>query len=436
MPARLTILAIVAGLSACGGDAPPSIDATMPDAGPCLDLNASCAGDVLRTCSGPGAAVEEQLCTWGCNVLGGAPRCNRVVPTGGGVTPDHALPASFEGIRADFSLSGFIDGSVGTINGATAASLQLGFELTNGIGVFRFNTLSIGVVRLVGTAPVALVADGPIAIEAGIIATGLCETSPDIAGAGGGNGGANSGDDGLLIGGGNGAANADGGDGGGAGGGWGGTGGESGGGEHGGVSSGDATIVVLRGGGGGGAGSGTDVQGFRGGGGGGAIQLVSNTRIELVGSGSINAGGCGGKRGRGLDDQGGGGGAGGTIVLEAPSITFAGLANVLAVNGGGGGGGGGGTSEDGGDAKLSREAAAGGRSDNNGGAGGAGAAGATIDGTDGLAGTSVQRRGGGGGAAGRIRIHTRDGTATINGVLSPGLADPQTTATLGIAVVQ
>jgi hypothetical protein len=69
-----------------------------------------------------------------------------------------------------------------------------------------------------------------------------------------------------------------------------------------------------------------------GGRGGGAIQISARASIELT-SGTLRVNGGGGK-GTGNHGGGGGGGSGGAILLEAPTITFAG--SRLCANGGGG----------------------------------------------------------------------------------------------------
>jgi len=406
-------------IAACSGDAPPSTDATPPaDSGSCVAASTTCTGDVLSTCVAGGNPVQE-ICGWGCEVSA----CKRIVPTGGGATADDLLPATLAGFGS-LSVSGTLDGSTGRLNGIDVSTMNIGYSLESGVAVFRFQQLAVGGLKLNGTVPIQLVADGAITINGTLDATGSCGTgAPEIAGAGGGNGGQTSGVDGALVGGGIGGASV----GGGGGGGWGGTGGVSGGGALGGASSGDPVVTLLRGGAGGGAGGGTVT--FQGGGGGGAIQLISNTRITITGN--INAGGCGGRRGTVANDEGGGGGAGGSIVFEAPEVTLV-AGRVLAVNGGGGGGGGGTGATDGGAGPLSRNRAVGGNAGANGGAGGAGGAAAILDGAPGIIGT---RPGGGGGAVGRIRIHTR-AAAVIDGVMSPALDDPASTATQGTATLQ
>lgn len=430
MWARRFVRLVLVAVTACSGDAPnvPADTVPTPDAGACADTNVACSGDTLVVCTAAGATPIEAPCGWGCNVLGSSPRCNRLIPTGGGATIVDTTDSVLQ-LSSEFSLSGTLDGTLGRINGATAESQGIAYALVGGIAVFRFKRLSIGGVRLVGTAPIVLVSDGEIAVSGTIDATGSCGIgAPELAGAGGGNGGETPGADGALEGGGKGGVAGDT-TGAGGGGGFGAAGGESGGGELGGLAVGDAIVTALRGGGGGGAGSGT--ESFQGGGGGGAIQLISNTRIRIAVAGNINAGGCGGRRGAGTGEPGAGGGAGGAIVLEAPEVILE-AGRVLAVNGGGGGGGGIGAT-DGGAGRLSRDPALGGTAGEGGAAGGDGGAGATFLGAIGGA---AKFPGGGGGAVGRIRINTRNGTATLDGVISPAPSDPDSTATLGTATVQ
>jgi hypothetical protein len=144
----------------------------------------------------------------------------------------------------------------------------------------------------------------------------------------------------------------------------------------------------------------------RGGGGGGALQVVAGRAIRIATTGSINMGGNGGETG------GGGGGSGGAILLEAPEIDVAG---TLAANGGGGAAGY--TGGDGESARASIDPARGAPGDELMGGGGAGAAGDVPKGAAGEA--HPDNGGGGGGGAGRIRLNTIDGAATLSGVLSP-----------------
>jgi hypothetical protein len=145
---------------------------------------------------------------------------------------------------------------------------------------------------------------------------------------------------------------------------------------------------------GGSAGGGTNIEGA----GGGAIQIIAGTSITVRTVGAINAGGgtCGNT------DQGGG--SGGAILLEAPTVSVMG---VLAANGGSGG-------------PSGTDATAGNQPAMSVG-GGNGSAGATINGSDAVVVSNVS--GGGGGGAGRIRINSATGSATIatSAVLSPDL---------------
>ena len=100
-------------------------------------------------------------------------------------------------------------------------------------------------------------------------------------------------------------------------------------------------LTVIRGGCPGGSG-GTNAPGGSGGNGGGAIYLLATTSIAI--ENRVDASGGGGFAGQvGADNGGGGGGggggSGGLIALDAPEITVAETARLIA-NGGGGGAGG------------------------------------------------------------------------------------------------
>jgi hypothetical protein len=153
--------------------------------------------------------------------------------------------------------------------------------------------------------------------------------------------------------------------------------------------------------------------------GGGAVQLVAGMSIELGGTGVLDV------AGGGSGSDGGGAGSGGAVLLEAPAVSILG---VLAANGGGGGAGYGGFGINGAASVLSAKggtASGSPRSDN----GGDGAAGTTIDGQAGMQLDATSDQGGGGGAAGRIRINTASGSATLGStaVISPALTTPCTT---------
>lgn len=380
----------------------PDTDIPLPDASLCVAASAECAtASTLRSCSGPGAMALDTACVWGC-VASGVAHCGSLVPSGGAVTPADLDATGL----ADITLaSTTIDSTSGVINGVTGFV----FQVQNNVGIFRFKSLTITQgITIVGTRAVALVADGPIVISGVVDARGSCVGRS--AGPGGGVGAPGSANAGAPGGGTGGGANDDGG----GGGGFGAVGGTGRGGQPGGNSFGDPEITILRGGGGGGGG-----RNGEGGGGGGGLQFVSNGQIVITAVGGVNAGGCGAPDGGGgALDGGGGGGAGGTILLEAPEVVIDG---VLAVNGGAGAD----NNNVGGAGRLDRTPAIGGGAD--------GSAGPIITGRNG-----VNSGDGGGGAAGRIRVNTRTGTATLGAtsVLSPSFVDTPTTATQGIANVQ
>lgn len=158
------------------------------------------------------------------------------------------------------------------------------------------------------------------------------------------------------------------------------------------------TITPLVGGSAGGVSAATSA-------GGGAIQIVAGQSIIIRPFGAINAGGAGATN----TDGSGGGGSGGAILLEAPSITVAGN---LGANGGGGMS----AFSSGADATADDQPAAGALPN-----GGAGSAGTTVDGASGTGASTAENSGAGGGGAGRIRLNTSSGIATVTGIVSPSL---------------
>jgi len=404
-----------------------------PDGGPCTTAGSSCASiDVLRSCTGSGAAYVDTMCGWGCVATPG-PHCGSFAPTSNGVEPTDLVEQPGLG---DVTIDGSLTTDTGSIAGTTTrsgtgVSNGVGFRIHNNVAIFTAKSFHIGTLTIGGSIPVAFVATtGDITLTGVTDATGTCSTL-GAAGPGGFAGATGKGANGdadatTNKGGGAGAAVATSG---GGGAGHGGTGG-AGTAAVGGMPYGDDAISTLSGGAGGGAGNGGGNYG-RGGGGGGAVQLVTASSIIVEPAGGINAGGCGGDFGLGNADSGGGGGAGGTLLLEARTITVSG---ALAVNGGGGGGGGGGNAGPGDNGSLSRTAAAGGVQDGNNEYGGAGGAGSNANGSPGGNGTNP---GGGGGAIGRIRFNTfRAMNLTTSGAtLSPDLTDQASTCTSGSAAV-
>ena len=411
----------------------------LPDAGLCVDVSATCLGDTLRTCRAVGEAAVDTECTWGCGTSTNDPasHCHVLVPAGDGAVSSDLTDTM--GVTGAVTLNAgiIVDSDTGrigtTLNPSAVRAAGTGiisgvdFQLHNGVGVFRMYLLTVsGPVSLVGSHSIALVSISDVAINDVIDARGTCLNR--VAGPGGFAGGAlDSGGFGL------GAGKAKTTISGGGGAGYGAAGGDSGpftSASAGGPVYGDAAISKLVGGSGGAGASDTGANSGIGGGGGGAVQVLSNTFIQIGAAGGINAGGCGGKAGAGGNDGGGGGGSGGTIVLEAPRVIING---ALAVNGGAGGTGGGGNGY-GESGRLDRMQA---RPPTMGtyAAGPGGAAAVPIGGDGAAAGN-----GGGGGGVGRMRFTTRDDTgltiAAGSAVLSPSLADPATTCTRAASVTQ
>ena len=173
----------------------------------------------------------------------------------------------------------------------------------------------------------------------------------------------------------------------------------------GGRSYGTPTLVPLIGG----SAGGDHNDSNDGGEGGGAIQISAGTSITVGTLGILNVPGYGG-----TNIGGGGGGSGGGILLEAPQVTIDG---IVTANGGGAGLGTANASGSGQIGQPSALPATGGDVTE-----GAGASGATLDGADGTA--SAGHAGSGGGAAGRIRINSTAGAATIgaSAIVSPAVS--------------
>lgn len=160
--------------------------------------------------------------------------------------------------------------------------------------------------------------------------------------------------------------------------------------------------------------------GLYAGAGGGAIQLVAGGSFLLSATGVIHAGGGGGRKG---NPEASGGGSGGAILVEADTATVLG---TLAANGGGGGAGwgqGAYLAGDGNDATPDDAMALGGASTDGTSKGGMGTAADVINGSSGTRAENAYPAGGGGGA-GRIRINTTSGSATISGTVSPSAGTP------------
>ncbi len=155
--------------------------------------------------------------------------------------------------------------------------------------------------------------------------------------------------------------------------------------------------------------------------GGGAVQLVANGIFTLSAGGYINVSGGGGGKGGVVGQNACGGGSGGSVLIEATTVTIAG---IIAANGGAGGGAGetlGVSATNGLDGTPDNKPAAGGVGDSAGGVGSAGASTVGAAGAD-VAGSPAS---GGGGAAGRIRINSMSGAGTVStGATSPDATTP------------
>jgi hypothetical protein len=426
-------------------DAPPMVDAYVPiDSGPCSAAGFTCEGPILHFCEDVNATPQDTVCGWGCSVIGGA-HCAELQPAGGAFAAadlraddrleDKTITAAGEIWNTD---TGKIDG---VRESGTGVKEGIEFKIVNGVGIFRFKSLTIQgagtVINVRGANALGISAFDKVDVNAAVLdLRGDCVNNN--AGPGGFRGGT-AGQSGTGAGAGQGGSTGGGQSAAGAGGGgFGAVGGPGGGTDHtnragGGATFGNSGISVLAGGAG--AGGGGDSNGGRGGGGGGAIQIISNGTVHFAGGNGpagVNAGGCAGQGGT-SGGAGGGGGAGGTILIEAPIVKIDGPGG-LAVNGGGGGGGDNG--KQGVDALFATAAASGGAG-GGGGAGGAGGArgSGNLNGRSG--GDASRVSGGGGGGVGRIRFDTQSGLISVNnGFLSPSLGDDQSSTTQGLANVQ
>ena len=332
---------------ACGKVQPLEIDAAMPsvDAPGEIDAAVTCTPNTtvcdsrghVVTCDASGNPTEDVACALGC--MSGTTSCSQMEVSNGLTrylaiaaqsTVDLVFPTGHSTIKAS-------DGTVMVNN----VQVSVASEVVNGMRVFPVRSLSVigQLAAIKGSgeldAPaLVFVAAGDVTISAPIDLSAEDSSSPPgsltyeasvTAGCVGGDGGG----DNLL-------ASQKGGSGGG-------------GGYHAAAAAGASsqfaggaaglapfgeTLVPLRGGCTGGK---APAGGYIVAAGGGAIQIVSTTKIELDGAGSIDVGGGGGKAtpwDSGMPGTGGGGG--GAILLEAPSITLRGADVVLAAKGGGG----------------------------------------------------------------------------------------------------
>ncbi|HUU03126.1 MAG TPA: hypothetical protein VM425_16960 [Myxococcota bacterium] len=396
-----------------------------------------CNGNDLVTCNGAGNEISRVPCALGCNATADPDRCFQI-------DPSNLDPILLCANPVDLTISGpvDIDTYAGTITGVNPADIVFNIVSQGGgapdIGVFSFNSIDIQAnVTVTGSNALALLVCEDAWIAVLIDASSVGEA----AGPGGWDGGNGTSD-------GSGYQSGEGLEGhsennpfnetGGGGGGFGFVGGNGGDaddeqGGAGGQEYGTDELVLLVGGSGGGSGgflSNLSDEGGGGGGGGGAVQISAGGDLVVTAAGGIHAGGAGGGAGPPEWSAGGGGGAGGAILLEGVTVTVEG---TLAANGGGGGGANttyddpcsGGGPEAGQDGPYGDSQAAGGRGcdtdDRDGGPGGTGGYGDEATGA-GVQPADFHNSGGGGGAAGRLRINSASGAATISGVISPNAA--------------
>lgn len=401
----------IGGTGGSGGTGTISCAPFSPQA--CIDAT------TLELCNAAGDGYMEVQCERGCGATP-EPHCKLVAPTGAAPVSDF-LTAGLEDKVLDSS--NVIHTDTGEIeNGVRAASADptslsvssgIGFHTVtangNTIGVFVFGKLNVAgsPLKIVGTHPAVLLAANDVNIATINIAADQTTNTP---GAGGFAGGTPSVTKGLGPGAGLGGAHGTffGGAGGAGHGAKGGTGAtiSSATGGDGGPAYGDPLLGILLGGSGGGAASGGLSNG---GAGGGALQIVSQTAINITGG--IAAGGAGG-RGN-ANGSCGGGGAGGSILLEAPLITVGDNGFLLT---GGGGGGGNADGNPAGDSTVPAFVGLGGLCGTSH-CGGQGGYSGQDHGGDGK--LDGQTAGCGGGASGRIRINTLTGSASLsaNGAL-------------------
>lgn len=404
-----------------GPDAAP-VDGPAPDAMPCVADTIVCddATSHYVACDASGVVTLEMQCPLGCSTT--SEQCVDVDPSNGLAT---YLDMAAEGPDVVFTGTSTIDAFTGTVFNA-GISIDIPSTVFNGMRIFRLRSLTISgtltAERDVGPALVFVV-DGDVVID------GKLDVSADFYSCGPGglpggidqtvdtcNGGSTNGGTVLAGAGGGGAGSP------------GGTGGASGAGGSatvGGISVFGDPIEPLVGGCAGGSTIGTDAA-SGGGAGGGAVQIVSRTRISVLGTGAIDASGGGGGAG-GATAAGGGGGAGGAVLLEAPQVVLDG-AVIISTKGGSGAA----VGVSGANGGLASGATPGGVNATlpDGGAGGIRGV-APGNGQPGTTGT--QDGGGGGGSVGHARFNTASGL--INPQNGAAIYSQYTTATIGSRLV-
>lgn len=372
-------------VAACGSDASDPVDPDPPDPVDPGGPNGDPSGDGTFTISFPVSNLPEDVLT--------------------GEEPDDLI---FSGTNCDGNSSARLNTDTGAITGCNGLVSDTHYRYVktmqedgSEIGVFVTRNLRINTafnVEVEGQLPLVVVASENVEIHGALDAAARF-----VDGIAGGFSGRKN-EWGPGFGPGAGTVGATGGGGGGS---YCGIGGDGTGGGAGGPAYGSAEVVPLIGGSSGGINNIWDS-----GAGGGAVQIVAGTSVSVASTGTINVGGGGGGQG------GGGGGSGGALLIETPTATIAG---AIAANGGGGGTGSGDVRGQNG--LPSDEPALGGAPGSDNVPGGNGSAGEEQNGGHGVPHPIVASRGsGGGGGAGRIRINTMSGAATIAGIVSPAPA--------------
>jgi hypothetical protein len=370
----------------------------------------TCGSDnMLDTCNSDGMSVTSTACGLGCEASGTA--CKTIEPSNG-LGP--ALMQASTEPAVTLGSGDTIDTDAGTVTDASGNVIAVPSTLipqTNAapIRAFIAHSFTIGSVTVTGSNALALVSDGPIAIEGlmNVVAsvsasgqsqgvgaqpmsapctgestfdqgcvTGTTDDECGYAGGGGGNDMPGAAAGGIMI-----PEN------------------------NGGVAV--TGFSLLVGGCAGGSPGTRDNPPGLAGAGGGAVQIVSATSVTL--DGVINVGGGGGTFSSG-------GGSGGMVVIEAP-IVIVHDGGGIAANGGGGGG----CDTAGATATPDTTPAGVGscKAMTTGyGTGGTGgtlltAPGVGVIQTDGIITGSTPNAGGGGGSVGRARIATLDGTVSL-----------------------
>ncbi|HPH65086.1 MAG TPA: hypothetical protein PLF40_05050 [Kofleriaceae bacterium] len=413
-------------LAACSFAANSAADATVKKDAVTVDAAIDAPGNCTPTCSGNKVVcgVAETVCPLTCSATGGA-HCTQYTPSNGATLADLDTIVDGSGdlvvaaaLRINSDNGEIKDVAQNTTRRTAGEGVENGIRfraISNSIALLAFDDFSIdsgGSVRVIGNRALIILARNNITLMGEVDIDGGRAADNSANGAGGGAGAVGASAATGCSAGQNGGNNN--GFGGGAGGAFGLASGK-GGSNLGGASSPRCMALLrdnLQGGSGGGRGGDTDTGGA-GGGGGGAIQFSALLSIQVgaqVGA-LLHANGSGGQAKQADKRGGGGGGAGGGFLFEAPSVTIA--ANAIVVANGGAGGDGKDTPN--GDGQPGQRDTTDAKGGGNGGNGGSVASPANN-------GTGNANDGGGGGGASVGKIEVRAGNAgpvNANAIVSP-----------------